>query len=82
MIEQTEEGKYPHIHEALRRLRVCSASVNHWTKQFKENPTDANAVALHLSWVHMREAVDAVVAIPSPIREMVALAATDAPEGT
>lgn len=71
------EGQYPHIHEALRRAQVCSAALRHWTEQYGANPTDANACAMHLAWVHMRLAVDAMVAIPSPIREAVALAVAD-----
>jgi hypothetical protein len=68
------ENEHSEIHEAMRREIVASAALKHWQEQYRLNPTDANALAFHLAWVMLREAVDALVKIPSPIRELVALA--------
>lgn len=55
------------LHAVLRDYRAASAAMNHWDSQYKENPTDDNAVQLQLAWKALRKSVDEIVAMATPM---------------
>lgn len=53
------------IHAALRALTSAGHKQRLAEQWYRNNPTNANAYALHDSWIALRKAIDALVAIPS-----------------